>query len=88
MKSAFLSEPSHGHCPTAREGGGGAEPTQPLAYGQIRLLTLRDLAVDLQVSERTIRREVAAGRLHCVRIGRRLLFDPADVFRFVAAAKG
>ena len=52
-----------------------------------RLLSLGDAASHLRVSERTIRREVSAKRLHCVRIGRRLLFDPADVSRFVAARK-
>ena len=51
------------------------------------LWTLGDVALYLCVSERQIRREVAAQRLRCVRIGRRLLFDPADVTRFVAARK-
>lgn len=51
------------------------------------LWTLREVAAHLHVSERTVRREVRAKRLHCVRIGRRLLFDPADVSRFVAARK-
>ena len=52
-----------------------------------RLWTLPEAAARLGVSVRTVHREVAAGRLHCVRIGRRLLFDPKDVTRFVAAAK-
>ena len=51
------------------------------------LWNLREAAAHLCVSERTVRREVRAKRLHCVRIGRRLLFDPADVSRFVAARK-
>lgn len=51
------------------------------------LLTVNDVATHLKVSERTVRREVRARRLRCVRIGRRLLFDPADVARFVAARK-
>ena len=51
------------------------------------LLTLRDVADRLRVSERTVRREVDAGRLHCVRIGRALRFAAIDVSRFVAAAR-
>ena len=52
-----------------------------------RLWTLPEAAAYLRISERQVRRESAAGRLRCVRIGRRLLFDPKDVSRFVAAAK-
>ncbi len=51
------------------------------------LWTLSEAAAFLGVSQRTLRREVAAKRIRCVRIGRRLLFDPADVSRFVAARK-
>ncbi|HET9327997.1 MAG TPA: helix-turn-helix domain-containing protein [Candidatus Eisenbacteria bacterium] len=51
------------------------------------LWRLRETAAYLSISERQVRREVAAKRLRCVRIGRRLLFDPKDVSRFVAAAK-
>lgn len=51
------------------------------------LWTPREAAAFLRVSERTLRREVAAKRLRCVHIGRRVLFDPADVSRFVAARK-
>jgi len=51
------------------------------------LLTLDELASHLRLSQRTIRRLVAARRLPCVRIGRQLRFDPADVFRFVSARK-
>jgi len=54
---------------------------------QPRLWTLRDAALYLRISERQVRREVVGKRLRCVRIGRRLLFDPADVSRFVAARK-
>ena len=51
------------------------------------LLTLRQVARKLNVSERTVRREVAAGRFHCVRIGRSVRFTHNDVVRFVAAAR-
>lgn len=65
------------------------EPTAPQSndFFRPRLLTLPEAAQGLRVSERTIRRQVAAGRLRCVRIGRRLLFDTSDVSRFVAARK-
>ena len=51
------------------------------------LLTLRQVAEFLAVSDKTVRRLVAAGRLHCVRVGRVLRFQPADLFRYVEAWK-
>jgi excisionase family DNA binding protein len=51
------------------------------------LWTLHETAAFLGVSERTVRREVRAARLRCVRVRRRLLFDPTDVSRFVATRK-
>jgi excisionase family DNA binding protein len=59
----------------------------PQATARLGLLTLFDVAARLNVSERTVRREVRAKRLRCVRLRRRLLFDPADVSRFVVARK-
>jgi excisionase family DNA binding protein len=64
--------------PDARRGTVEGSPT---------LWTLQETAASLRVSQRTLRRQVAARRIRCVRIGRRLLFDPADVSRFVAARK-
>lgn len=52
------------------------------------LLTLREVAGLLRVSEKTVRRWVAAGKLPCMRAGRVLRFLPADLFRFVEARKG
>jgi excisionase family DNA binding protein len=52
-----------------------------------RLLTLPELAERLQLSEKTIRRMIAGGRLPCVRLGRQLRFLPGDVFRWLAARK-
>jgi excisionase family DNA binding protein len=49
---------------------------------------MRELAEFLGVSERTIRREMAAKRLLAVRVGRQVRFDPPDVLRYVAARKG
>ncbi len=54
---------------------------------QTRLLTLPEVAGFLNVSPRTVRRLVASRRLRCVRLGRVLRFQPADLFRFVEARK-
>ena len=51
------------------------------------LMTLETVARHLALSPRTIRREVAAGRFHCVRVGRSLRFAVNDVRRFVAAGR-
>ena len=52
-----------------------------------RLLTLLDVAEDLRVSQHTVRSWVRQGRLWPTRICRRLLFDPAEVARFVSESK-
>jgi excisionase family DNA binding protein len=51
------------------------------------LLTLEELSRALRVNPRTIRRMVAARRIPCVRLGRRLRFIPGDVFRWLEARK-
>lgn len=51
------------------------------------LLTLEELSRALRVNPRTIRRMVAARRIPCVRLGRRLRFVPGDVFRWLEARK-
>ncbi len=57
-------------------------PTQP-----DRLLTIAELADLLQLSERTIRRMVAAQRIPCLRVGRQIRFLPSDLLRWVSARK-
>jgi excisionase family DNA binding protein len=52
-----------------------------------QLLTLPELAEQLQLSEKTLRRMIASGRLPCVRLGRQLRFLPGDVFRWLEARK-
>jgi transposase-like protein len=52
-----------------------------------RLLTLVAVATSLSVSPHTVRSWVRKGRLKPTRICRRLLFDPAEVARFVSEAK-
>jgi excisionase family DNA binding protein len=49
-----------------------------------RLLTLVAVAETLAVSPHTVRMWVRKGRLHPVRLCRRLLFNPADVERFIS----
>ncbi len=51
------------------------------------LLTLEELSRALRVNPRTIRRMVAARRIPCVRLGRRLRFVRGDVFRWLEARK-
>ena len=51
------------------------------------LLTVHDVARLLKVSEKTVRRLVASGKLHCVRVGSVLRFLPADLFRYVEAGR-
>jgi len=52
-----------------------------------RLLTLLEVADRLRVSPHTVRSWVRNGRLRPVRVCRRLLFEPAEVIRFLAEAK-
>jgi len=58
----------------------------PLEGG--RLLTLREVAEYLAVSERTVRRLVAAGELPCLRVGSQIRFVPATLLRWISAQKG
>jgi predicted site-specific integrase-resolvase len=53
-----------------------------------QLLTLLSVAETLCVSPHTVRSWVRAGRLHPVRICRRLLFHPDEILRFLADADG
>jgi excisionase family DNA binding protein len=50
------------------------------------MLTLLAVAKLLSVSPHTIRAFVRRGKLKPTRICRRLLFDPAEIARFLAAA--
>jgi predicted site-specific integrase-resolvase len=51
-----------------------------------QLLTLLAVAKALCVSPHTVRSWVRQGKLHPVRICRRLLFHPDDIGRFLASA--
>lgn len=51
------------------------------------LLSGRETARVLSISLRTLARLTAAGSIPCVRIGRRLLFDPRDLTEFIDRRK-
>src|SRR5690606_20447676 len=51
------------------------------------LLTVRETAERLRVSARTVEREIAAGRLSCVRVRSRRLVDPADLAAYISASR-
>jgi len=51
------------------------------------LLTIAETAERLRVSARTVEREIAAGRLACVRIRSRRLVDPADLAAYIAESR-
>ncbi len=52
-----------------------------------QLLTLKEVAVYLNVNPKTVRRLVSRGAIPCVRFGG-VLRRQADLFRFVEARKG
>lgn len=66
----------------------GLPAAPPLQPGSGRLLTLREVAEYLAVSERTVRRLIAAADLPCLRIGSQIRFDPATLLRWISARKG
>jgi len=65
-----------------------APAAAPGQAGSERLLTLREVADYLAVSERTVRRLIAADDLPCLRIGSQIRFDPATLLRWISARKG
>jgi excisionase family DNA binding protein len=59
----------------------------PQATGPPRLLTIREAASLLGVSEKTVRRLISSRQLQCVRIRRLVRLQQADLIRFVEARK-
>jgi excisionase family DNA binding protein len=67
---------------------GPRRSSSPVAGAQLEpLLTLRETAAILRVSEKSVRRLVAYQRIPCLRIGRQLRFIPSDVLRWVSARR-
>jgi hypothetical protein len=64
----------------------GVVRAAPGSTGASSLLSARDAAVCLGVSLTSFRDHVAAD-LPCVRIGRRVLYDPRDLQRWIEARK-
>jgi excisionase family DNA binding protein len=56
-------------------------PVEPL------LLTARQAAAALTVSERTLWALTKCGAISCIRIGRAVRYDPADLQAFIASRK-
>lgn len=88
MTRRRLAEP-----PRMGEHAGASEPRpRERSEGSDRstveqLLTLREVAALLQLSDKTLRRLVAARRMPCVRLGRQLRFAQSDIVRWVSARK-
>ena len=58
----------------------------PNSHDSDQLMTVAEVASQLQVSTRTIRRLIAAAELKVVRIGRAIRIRPADLNAYVTAA--
>ena len=72
---------------TARTHSGFPDPSSSARpdHTLAPLLTLPEASAFLRLSEKSIRRLIAARRLPCVRLGRRVLFDRSDLLRWVRA---
>lgn len=60
---------------------------QSVAVPQL-LLSVRDAAKALAICERKLWELTKRGEIHCVRIGRRVLYDPRDLTRWIDGEKG
>jgi len=52
------------------------------------LKDIQEAAEILRRSHWTIRRDVRAGKIRCIRLGRRILFEPAELRRLIAQSRG
>lgn len=71
--------------PRAKQGLG--DQTRPAVGDHDRLLTIRDVAKRLSVSERTVRNLANDKTLRGLRIGRVRRFDPRDVDAYIESSK-
>ena len=72
-----------GKAPRASKGSNPGHYQGTTSPSMEPLLTPRDVAKLLRVSERTVRRLVDERSLPCVRFGRSVRFLPSDVFRWL-----
>ena len=70
-----------------RESVPGAGGSTAGARPREDLLTVRQVAAYLSVSEKTVRRLIAMRQLRCIHIGRLTRIDPGDVSRWLSARK-
>jgi excisionase family DNA binding protein len=63
------------------------KPTPSPLDPPVKLLTVREAAELLRLSERTVWQVTKAGQLRAVRLGKRVVYDPADLKQFVELAK-
>jgi excisionase family DNA binding protein len=69
-------------------GAPGLSPDTPVGHGSDRLLlTARDAAFALAISERTLWSLTRLGLIPVVRLGRSVRYDRADLQRFIDAQK-
>jgi Helix-turn-helix domain len=55
--------------------------------GVPKLLTLLELAETLRLSPHTVRKMTREGKLHPIRLCRRLLYSPSEVLRLIGEAE-
>ena len=67
---------------------GGGKTNLKIFSGTANPELSREVADYLAVSERTVRRLIAADDLPCLRIGSQIRFDPATLLRWISARKG
>lgn len=62
-------------------------PTRREAAEALHLLTTNEAADALGIGRRTLQERVEAREIACIKIGRSIRFDPADLRRFVDARR-
>lgn len=83
QKPHVLEEPLHARRPRPN----GAPRADHRTHTPESLMTLKEVAALLRVSDWTLSRLVNTGALPTVRIGRRRLIAPADYASFIAAQR-
>lgn len=49
------------------------------------LMTVEEVAEVLRVSVSTVKKKAATGEIPCVKVGRRRLFRPEDIYQYIVA---